>query len=663
MARVRLKTACPLDCWDACAIEATVEDGKLVKLGGDPDHPVTRGFLCGKTMRYGERVYSPERILHPLRKKADGTFERIAWDGALDLLEAKFHAALEEHGPLSILHLQDGGNMGVMKKLSKRFFNLLGGHTEFTGDVCFGAGEAAMNECFGRPAAHAPSDLVNSRIILFWGRDPFTTHIHWIPFLKAAKAAGAKLVSLNPIRIDRSGLFDEQLQPRPGSDLVLAAWLCRRALDSGRADADALARATNGFPEFAAQLAGVTLEKAAAATGLAAAELETLAAAYLDAAPAAIYFGAGLQHHANGVETAGLLCALGMLAGNLGRPGGGVSFYNAHRTAFRYEERQNPEGAAVRGVPQAQFARLVPELRDPPARILWINGSNPARTLPDSAAVATAIRSVPFVVAVDFIPNDTTALADLVLPATSFLEEGGLVTSYGQDYISGMAPVIDRVGEARTDLEIFRALGERFGIGERLPRDERDWRDEMVRESLGDAGAAEFARRNFIANPATPAVPFAGGRFATPDGKFRFPARTGLDASWPAPSAEFPLQLLSPKNPRRLNSQAPANEAERPPQVFLHPETAQSLGLQIGDAVWVESDRARVPARLAVDDAIHPACASFPVAGASRRGTGVNLLSGPSCDKSGYCPAYYTTFVRLFSGTAAAFPLRTVATE
>jgi anaerobic selenocysteine-containing dehydrogenase len=640
-----LKTTCPLDCWDACGMIAHVQDGKLVKLGGDPDHPVTRGFLCGKTMRYGERAYAPDRILFPQLKNSRGEFERISWEQALDLLEKKFKSALKDHGPHSILHIQEGGNMGVMKKLSKRFFSLLGGHTEFVGDICFGAGEAAMVACMGEQASHLPEDLRNSKLIILWGRNPFITHIHWVPFLKDAKAAGAQIISINPLRIDKSGLCDLQLQPRPGSDLFLAAFLAKFILDEKREDRAWLGSHSSGLKSFRSQLEKVTLEKTAAATGLESVVILQLARDYLEASPASIYFGAGLQHHVNGVETTMALCALGALAGNLGKAGGGVSFYIKHRKAFDLDYF-TPNPVANRHVPLAQFGALVPKLRDPAPQIIWVNAANPVRTLSDAGAVAKAFAAIPFKVVVDFIPNDTTALADLLLPGTSFLEEGGVVSSYGQGYLGKMQPVIDRVGEAKSDGEIFHALAVRLGFGDQMPADEAAGLERVAKAGL-NGGWVELQENNFTRNPAVPEVPFAGGKFPTEDGKFHFPEDLGLDKPWPAPSEKFPLQLLSPKNPRMINSQGSREVQERPAEIALHPQTAASLNLHSGDPVWVESEQGKIPAIIAADDAVHPQAARCFAAGSTLAKNGINLLSGTLTDASGMCPAYYTVFVKI----------------
>ncbi len=642
-----LKTTCPLDCWDACGMVAHVQDGKLVKLGGDPDHPVTRGFLCGKTMRYGDRAYAPDRILYPQLKNRTGEFERITWERALDLLEEKFKAALKDHGPHSILHVQEGGSMGVMKKLSKRFFNLLGGHTEFVGDICFGAGEAGMVACMGEQACHLPEDLPSSKLIILWGRNPFITHIHWIPFLREAKAAGARIVSINPLRIDKSTLSDQQIQPRPGSDLYLAAFLAKFILDEKREDRAWLASHSVGLESFRSQLDNVTLEKTASATGLAPAVIVKLAQDYLVQSPASIYFGAGLQHHVNGVETTMALCALGALTGNLGRAGGGVSFYIKHRNAFDLDYF-TPNTVVNRHVPLAQFGELVPKLRDPAPQIIWVNCANPVRTLSDSASVVSAFAAIPFKVVVDFIPNDTTALADLLLPGTSFLEEGGAVSSYGQGYIGKMQPVIDRVGESKSDGEIFHALAARLGFGEQMPEDETAGLERVAKAGL-NGGWAELQENNFTRNPTAPQVPFAEGKFPTEDGKFHFPEDLGLDKLWPTASEKFPLQLLSPKNPRMINSQGSREVQERPAEIALHPQTVASLKLHPCDPVWVESEQGKIPAVVAADDAVHPLAARFFAAGSTLAENGINLLSGTLTDASGMCPAYYTVFVRVMN--------------
>ncbi|MBI1852971.1 MAG: molybdopterin-dependent oxidoreductase, partial [Planctomycetes bacterium] len=393
-------TACPLDCWDACSIVATVENGRITSLAGHAEHPITRGFLCGKTLRYPERVYSPDRILHPMLRRANGQFDRIGWDEALDRVAETMQLLQGSIGTESILHYPSGGSMGMLKKLGLRFFSLLGGVTEAAGDICFGAGDLAMEEAMGRPSQHDPRDVEHSRAAIFWGRDPFTTNTHFLPLLKAAKARGTRLLSVNPIRIDGSGLFDRQIQPAPGKDCFLALWIVKRLLADGVVDRTFVESRAAGFDAFRRSIEKVDLDSLLTVAGVSRDDADALLDAYR-LRPASTWIGAGVQHCMAGVEVIAILASLAAMTGNIGVPGGGVSFYHRHRTALDATWLAPKGNAARREVPAGVFWRGLDAL-EPPIRMMWVNGANPVHALPASDRVDEAMRRIPFVVVVDF---------------------------------------------------------------------------------------------------------------------------------------------------------------------------------------------------------------------------------------------------------------------
>ncbi len=635
-------TTCPLDCWDACSVIATVENGRVVSLRGNDEHPFTRGFLCAKTARYPERVYSPDRILHPMLRAGDGRFVRISWDDALDRVADTIRTLRDTVGTPAIFHMQSAGSMGFLKKLSHRFFSLVGGVTEAGGDICFGAGHMAMEAAMGEQSSHDPLDVANSRTIVFWGRDPITTGIHSIPFLMAAKARGARLASVNPIRIDRSGLFDLQVQPEPGKDCFLALYAIKRLLAEGRVDRGFVDGSSVGFAEFLRSIQPIEVERLPGLAGVTREEAEALLDLYR-AHPAATWIGSGVQHHLAGVEVVALLLALGAMTGNVGVPGGGVSFYHRHRRALDgswFEPRRSRE------IPMANFWKHLDDL-EPPIRMMWINGTNPVHALPCADRVAEAIRRIPFVVGVDFHWTDSMRLAHLVLPTTSFLEEDGIVTSYGQNLIGRQRRVIDPLGEARSDLSIFQALAERLGFEAEMGGSEETWVARVARTLAGPGDRLrDLESKGFTQNPLLPAVPHSDGRFRTASGKFEFPRSVDLARfERDDPPAGFPLRLLTPKGKKHHLSQVNAARAREASPISLHPTDAARAGVAARDRVTVASERAEIEAFVEIDETLRPGLAVMPLSGNTLGRNNVNRLTGDELAGDGMTPAYYRCFV------------------
>ncbi|MGH8059259.1 MAG: molybdopterin-dependent oxidoreductase, partial [Candidatus Entotheonellia bacterium] len=320
-----IRTTCTRDCPDMCAVLAQVEDGRLVRLEGDPAHPTTRGFLCKKTYQYPSRVYSSQRILHPLKRSKSG-WTRITWEEALDTLARVMTNLKAQDGPLAVLHYQSAGSMGLLKALNSRFFNLWGGMTEATGSLCSGAGIAGQLRSYGAIRSHAPADLLHSRTIVIWGRNPMVTNIHMLPFLKAAKERGATVVVVDPRRSETVKYADQHVALKPGGDAYLAIGLAQSLLKQGLVDEAFLASATAYFVEFQGLLQRVDPQTVLDKTGMRAAAIDALARLYGTQRPGSIHLGMGPQRWIAGAGVFQLIDALAAMTGNIGVPGGGVNY-------------------------------------------------------------------------------------------------------------------------------------------------------------------------------------------------------------------------------------------------------------------------------------------------------------------------------------------------
>ena len=639
-------TACSLDCFDACAVVADVRDGRIVRLAGDPGHPFTRGSLCRKTNRYLEdRQYHRDRLQHPLRRTASG-WERIEWDGALDLVAAALERARREHGPLAALYHKGNGSFAALKLLCHRFFNLFGGATQAVGRYCAGEGDYGTTQSFGACEIHDPADLAaHTALFLIWGRNPAVTNVHMLPVLKTARARGARAILIDPVETRTARHCDRFVQPRPGSDGHLALGLARVILERRPVDRARIAAISEGFDDYLGLVESTTLDAVSRRTDLPPATIEELALTYADAKPATILEGIGLQQYTRGAQTYRLIAALGMLTGNVGIPGGGVNFANwPWADLLRAPALQ--ADVPRRTVPVSQLGEALPTFTDPPVRVAMLFGSNLVNQMPDPEGSRRVLSNLDFVVALDQFMTDTAAAADLVLPSTTFLEEEDVLPSYGHHWMQLMRPVTAPLGECRTDLAVMQALAGRLGFGDGMAGTPAVWIDRMT-EPMRAAGVS-YASLGAAGGRLIPtdkrAVPWADGRFRTPSGRFAFPR--ALDDDPVLPPADYPLHLTALATDQAVNSQIPEERQQGALAASVHPETASALGLADGDAAVVIAPRGRLSVRVRVDPRARRDSVLMPKGEWFRHGRSMNVLVQPRFT-AGTGAAFNQNFVRL----------------
>jgi anaerobic selenocysteine-containing dehydrogenase len=582
-----IQTTCTRDCPDTCAVVAHVESGRVVKLAGDSAHPTTQGFLCKKTYRYPQRVYSPQRILHPL-KRTKGGWQRIPWDEALDTLAERLTALKAQSGTLAALHYQSAGSMGLLKTLNSRFFNLWGGATEATGSLCSGAGIAGQLKSYGAVRRHAPHDLLHSRTILIWGRNPIVTNIHMLPLLKAARERGATVVVIDPRRSDTVKYADLHVPVQPGGDAYLAVGLAQSLLRQGLLDREFVASATANFAAFESLLQRIDTPMILAKTGLRLEVIERLARLYGTQKPASIHLGMGPQRWMSGAEVFQCIDALAALTGNIGVPGGGVNYASRLPPLLDLSWLAEDQAAAKRFVLRPRIGQDLLEARHPPLRLAWICGANPVTQALHSDMVRRALAGLDYCVVSDMYLTDTAQYAHLVLPTTTFLEEEDLVvTDWWHSYFGYVRPVIPPRGEARSDLFIFQGLADRLGFGDAMAGAPGEWISRLIAPMRGYGVTLErLQAEGWVLNPLAQDVPFADRQFFTKSKRFEF--LTEWSEAF-QPTADYPLYLITGKTSTRLNSQVLDNERDRLPQAWVHPQVLAEVGLCEGGAGLVES--------------------------------------------------------------------------
>jgi anaerobic selenocysteine-containing dehydrogenase len=595
------RTTCTRDCPDSCGIIATVEDGRIVRHRGDPAHGVTRGFLCARGNEYLKRFGASDRILHPMRRTASG-WERFGWDEALDVVSQKLARFRSESGPLSVLALSYSGiHSWVPRVLKQLFWAHFGGATTPKGGLSVEAVHAAQQADFGGEGTHAPEDMAQSAGFVVWGKNVALTRPHMMPFVKRARTAGARLIVIDPVRCATARQADVHLQLRPGSDAVLALAVGRLLLEQGAFDQSFVAAHVNGLEGYRKLALSRSLAEAADATGLRVADIEALASCYATVKPLATLIGLGPSYWRHGGVTVRLIDALSALSGNLGRPGGGVQT-DVTRSA-------GLDLGLMRAAPKTPRRELLlPRLgeemltaKDPPLRMAFVAGANPAATAPDTSRVLAGLRSLEFRVVVEQFMSATAAEADIVLPCTTYLEMDDLVTAYGHTWLGATQPVVPPRGEARTDGEILQALASRLGFGDALAGTPTELIARLLAPHRSAGITLDTLREAPRPIPDAVAVPFADHRFATSSGRVELVQQAPV---LPAPLADGELHLLATKTVHMVNSQIDDEHLPHEPVARLHPDALRARTLSDGAMATVTSRVGRVRVRLLADASV-----------------------------------------------------------
>ena len=618
---------------------ATVEDGKVVRLQGDPEHPVTRGFLCYRTSRFLQRQYDPERITTPLVRSRDG-FEPIEWEDALDLIAEKMLRIKTESGPVAILHYRSGGSMGLMKHVTEYFFEQFGPVTIKSGDICSGPGEAAQEKDFGVSDSNDLFDLLNSRTIVLWGKNPYVGNVHLLPVLREARDRGARLVLIDPVHHRGVGLCELYLRPRPGGDIALALGLARLLFEQGKHDPEAAS-----YCDHLESFRGLTFERSprewAELAGVRQEEIEQLAGLYGDG-PSAILVGWGMQRRAHGSAAVRVLDALGAVSGNLGIPGGGVSFYFKRRGAFDLSFVKGIE-AAPRTIPEPLLGPGILEASDPAIRMVWVTAGNPVAMLPESATVARALETRELTVVVDSFLTDTARRAHLVLPTTTMLEDEDLLGAYGHHYLADVRPVVPPPDGVRTDYEISCELAGRLKLGEEFERDATSWKKKLLARVAGNGASLERLRDGPVYNPLASKVLFADRKFPTASGRVNLIRQ--VEPRPAHPPAERPLFLMALATEKSQGSQWPAAAQRGPATATVHPSAAP--GFSKGQRARLESEIDSIEVVLEFDERQRRDVVLMHKGGWYHRGRCANTLVRAQTSDAGGGARYYETPVRI----------------
>jgi anaerobic selenocysteine-containing dehydrogenase len=631
-----VETACPLDCPDACSLSVTVQRGKVVAIDGGHKNPVTDGYICAKVRKFGERVYGPDRLLYPavrVGRKGEGQFKRVPWDEALELVVARFRHAKATHGGESILPYSYGGSNGILTQdnidaqLWRRF-----GTSRLARTLCAAPTGAANMALYGKMVSTTYQDYPEAKLIVLWGVNPAASGIHIIPYIRDAQKRGAKLVVIDPRSTQQSRSADLHLPVKAGTDVVVALAVHRYLFANGHADQAFLDAHTHNADKLRERAEPWTIERAAETAGLDPAALQQFAELYATSSPALIRCGWGLERNRNGGNAAMSVLALPAVGGKFGVRGGGYSMSNSASWDITrpWIAADEPD---TRVVNMNKLGRALTEYSDPPIDVLFVYNCNPAATVPDQRRILRGLeREDLFTVVFEQVMTDTALYADVILPNTTFLEGYDVAKAYGPMHLELGRPVIDAVGEARSNADVFGELCTRLGLlREDEPAGELDLMlhvlDRLPAAIGGDLRAGNAATPPFGLTP----VQFVDVFPKTPDRKVDlFPAALeasapmGLYRFQPDPATErYPLALISPSSERTISSTL--GELPRPDvKLLMHPQDARARGLEENDVVRIFNDLGEVHCPLTVEPSIRPGTVSLPK-GIWRRSTRNNV--------------------------------------
>lgn len=620
---------------------ASVADGVAVKLRGNPEHPFSRGELCPKVNRFLDRVYSPDRVLGPLLRsgpKGTGSFAPVTWEDALEFVADRLKAISDEWGGEAVLPWGDAGTQGLlqMSSLDRRFFARLGSSRQL-GSLCGATASAGVAATLGSGRASDPLELRHAQLVVLWGTNTRLTNRHLWPFVEEARAAGATVVVVDPIRTLTAAAADWFIQPLPGSDVALMLAMMHVLIRDELVDRAYIDDYTEGFDRLAARVAAWTPERAATVCGVSAAEIERFATAYGTASPAFIRTLIGAEHHENGAMFFRTLACLPTITGSWRHRGGGfarsVGTWNDVNVDDSVFDRVSFPVPTRRGINMNHLgAALTDPALDPPVKALFVWNGNPLVTVPDAARIRSGLaREDLLVVVSEQFLTDTARYADVIFPATTQLEQVDLVPAWGHLYLGWNEPAIPPQGEAVPNTELWRRLAGAMGFTEPelFEDDEALLRSAVAGIDLGALRDRGFARLDVPEDM----LPYSTGGFATPSGRARLAnddlGSLGLDPlpayAPPRESPEgdpelarrFPLRLLTPKHHTRfLNtsySHLPGH-AGREGGPFLEIDAADATPLAIGDGspVRIWNDRAELTLPAMISDRLRPGVVAIP---------------------------------------------------
>jgi len=664
-----VRVVCAHDCPDMCSLLAEVEDGRVLRIKGDPEQPFTAGFACAKVNRDAELVHSPSRLQTPLRRvgaKGEGKFAPIGWDEALDEITGRWQAIIAESSPLALLGYAYSAHQGQLNRgQGLGLFHALGTSRLIAGTVCDTCCEEAWNVTVGPIGGADPEAVEESDLIVSWGADLVATNVHFWAKAEAAQKRGVPIVVIDPRKSRTARAADWHLPIRIGTDAALALGIMRILARDGLVNREYVATHTVGFGRLEAEvLPRFAPARVAEITGLAVADIERLARMYGAAQRPFIRIGEGMTRLARGGEALRAVALLPGVTGAYNRRGGGALLLTAASCELNYDAIRKPSGpAATRLVNHLRLGDALLNMTDPPLRGVFIAANNPAVTCPDAGKVRQGLlRQDLFTVVHDPFLSVTARYADIVLPAATYLESEDFYRAYGTYWLQYGRAAVPPQGEAWSNFRLARELAQRMGLTDPVFRmSPPEALAELFRGAKGAAATLDLAEVH--SGRPIRLAPEGGQAFRTPSGKLEFYseqlAQAGLAAmpDWqPDPEEQrdaacWPLRLLTAPGYFQAHTAYSGvdflRRREGEPYCILHPEEAQRRGLADGAKVRLFNDRGTVGLILKVSDEVLPGVVLVPGQRPDEETLGgtVNMLCSDRYTDLGEGATYQSTFL------------------
>lgn len=635
-------TACPRNCYSTCSFKVWTDNGKVVKIDPQPLNKATPEGICLKGLSYVERVNSPQRILHPLKKitlpagRQDGEFKQISWEAALSEISEKLQYFKEKHSPQSVLFYYASGMSGLLNSVSTNFWKMYGGATTVYGNLCWPAGLEATRLTLGENKHNVPWDVENAKLILVWGKNPAESNIQQMIPIEKAQQNGAKLVFVDPRRTASSERADLLIQPIPGTDGILALSIAKILIEKNQIDKEFIDKNVLGYDSFKNSVLKIDLIEASRECGVSTEFINKLANYIGTTKPMTLIPGYGMQRYTNGGQTTRCLLALSIITGNIGKPGACWHYADLQSDIFseikepvNYSPPEKPDGIFRREIATARLGEDMLQISDPDLKMVWVERGNPVTQNPDSNKVKEAFRKLEYCVVVEQFMTDTAQEADIVLPAKTMFEQSDIISSYWNPYIQLRQKVIEPIGEVKPETEIYYHLAKKMGfpdseIDKNIPHPSDEATEKWLNNQLKPWPeiTLEKLKESPILTPVLQEIAFSDYKFNTPSGKIELFSETA-HKKWdvnPLPSYEktidgnkenkYPFNLMSPNTKNRIHSQFGNLESikliDPEPFASINLGDAHIKGIKEGDFIKVLNERGELTIKAKIDASLRP---------------------------------------------------------